>query len=115
MLKTIVGEIQTKADSLQYLSEQTHEVNVFVIGRGITELDEQTFNDANPFINGMAIQTLDAETILDRQEWFELKTLLLNELMHLIAFKVGTVKLEVYIVGLRDGHIVGVRSLAIET
>jgi len=115
MIEKTIGTIQGKANNLQYLSEQTHEVNVFVIGRGILELDEQTFNDANPFINGRAIETLDAETVCDRQGWFELKTFLLNELREVTAFKVGTTQIEIYVVGLLEGYIVGVRSFAVET
>jgi len=115
MVEKTIGSIQRAADNLQYVSEQTHDVNVFVIGRGVLELNEETFNDANPFINGRAIETLDAGTICDRQGWDELKNYLTTELRELTAFKVGTTQREIYIVGLLDGYIVGVRSFAIET
>lgn len=113
---TTLGTIQAEAEEVQYLSEQTHDVNSFVIARSVTTLNQTTFQNANPFIFGKSIETFDAADICDRQgvDWATLKNILVN-LTDATAFKVGSIQREVYIVGLLNGHIVGVRTFAIET
>lgn len=115
MLNTIITDIQCEAEKIVYLSEQTHEVNLFIIGRTITQLNAEIFESANPILRGRVIETLDAEVICDTQNWFDLKNVMTTYLTNLKAFKVGLIRREVYVVGLYKGRIIGVRSFAIET
>ena len=119
-LGNLLAGIQDRADSLNYISEQDWDVNVFVIGRNITQLSPANFQAANPFIFSEPIEEIDVEVFFSRpslqtQEWTNLRNYLEANIAQLHVFKVGDVRREVYVVGLFQGHIVGVRTFAVET
>lgn len=119
-LGNLLAGIQDRADNLNYISEQDWDVNVFVIARQITQLSPANFQAANPFIFSEPIEEIDVEVFFSRpslqtQEWTNLRNYLEANLAQLTVFKVGDVRREVYIVGLFNGHIVGVRTFAVET
>ncbi len=119
-LGNLLAGIQDRADNLNFISEQDWDVNVFVIGRNITQLSSANFQAANPFIVYQPIEEIDVEVFFSRpglqtQEWTSLRNCLEANLAQLTVFKVGDVRREVYVVGLFNGHIVGVRTFAVET
>jgi hypothetical protein len=119
-LGNLLAGIQDRADSLNYISEQDWDVNVFVIARQITQLSPANFQAANPFIFSEPIEEIDVDIFFSRpslqtQEWTNLRNYLEANLAQLTVFKVGDVRREVYVVGLFNGHIVGVRTFAVET
>ena len=119
-LGNLVAGIQERADNLVYISEQDWDVNVFIIGRNISVLNSETFLAANPFIAFEPIEEIDVEFFLARLEkrdaaWTNLRNYLEANLISLKVFKAGTVRREVYAVGLFQGHIVGIRAFAVET
>jgi hypothetical protein len=119
-LGNLLAGIQDRADNLNYISEQDWDVNVFVIGRNITILSPANFQAANPFIAYQPIEEINVEVFFSRpslqtQAWINLKNYLEANLTQLEVFKVGDVRREVYVVGLFQGHIIGVRTFAVET
>ncbi len=119
-LGNLLAGIQDRADNLNYISEQDWDVNVFVIGRNITILSPANFQAANPFIAYQPIEEINVEVFFSRpslqtQAWINLKNYLEANLTQLEVFKVGDVRREVYVVGLFQGHIIGVRIFAVET
>ncbi len=119
-LGNLLAGIQERADNLNYISEQDWDVNVFVIARQITQLSPANFQAANPFIAYQPIEEIDVEVFFSRpslqtQAWTNLRNYLEANLAQLTVFKVGEVRREVYIVGLFQGHIIGVRTFAVET
>ncbi len=119
-LGNLLAGIQDRADSLNYISEQDWDVNVFVIGRNVSILNAETFQAANPFIAYQPIEEIDVEVFFSRpslqtQAWINLRNYLEAKLTQLKVFKVDDVRREVYVVGLFNGHIVGIRTFAVET
>jgi len=119
-LGNLLAGIQDRADNLNYISEQDWDVNVFVIARQITQLSPANFQAANPFIAFQPIEEIDVEVFFSRpslqtQGWTNLKNYLEANLTQLKVFKVGDVRREIYVVGLFQGHIIGVRTFAVET
>lgn len=119
-LGSLVAGIQERADNLNYISEEDWDVNVFVIGRNVSVLNAESFQAANPFIFSEPIEEIDVEVFFSRpslqtQAWTNLRNYLEANLAQLTVFKVAEVRHEVYIVGLFHGHIVGIRTFAVET
>ena len=119
-LGNLIAGIQQRADSLNYISEQDWDVNVFVIGRKISVLNAETFLSANPFVAFEPIEEIDVDTFFSRLEkrdaaWTNLRNYLEANLTSLKVFKVGNVRRDVYVIGLFQGHIVGIRTFAVET
>ncbi len=119
-LGNLLAGIQDRADNLNYISEQDWDVNVFVIGRNITQLSPANFQAANPFIFSEPIEEIDVEVFFSRpslqtEAWTNLRNYLEANLTQLHIFKAGNIRREVYVVGLFQGHIVGIRTFAVET
>ncbi len=119
-LGNLVAGIQERADNLTYISEQDWDVNVFVIGRNISALNAETFLAANPFVAYEPIEEIPVDDFFSRLEnrdvaWTNLRNYLEANLTSLKVFKVRTIRREVYAVGLFQGHIVGIRTFAVET
>lgn len=119
-LGNLVAGIQERADNLNYISEQDWDVNVFVIGRNVSVLNAETFQAANPFIAFESIEEIPVDDFFARLEkrdaaWTNLRNYLEVNLSSLKVFKAGTIRREVYAVGLFQGHIVGIRTFAVET
>lgn len=119
-LGSLVAGIQERADSLNYISEEDWDVNVFVIGRNVSVLNAETFQSANPFIAYEPIEEIPVDEFFTRLEnrdaaWTNLRSYLEANLVSLKVFKVKNIRREVYAVGLFQGHIVGIRTFAVET
>ena len=119
-LGSLAAGIQERADNLVYISEEDWDVNVFVIGRNISVLDAETFRSANPKILFEPIEDFDVDTFFARLEkrdaaWTRLRNYLEANLTSLKVFKVGSIRRDIYAVGLFQGHILGVRMFAVET
>lgn len=119
-LGNLVAGIQQRADNLVYISEEDWDVNVFVVGRNISVLDTETFRLANPKIFYEPIEDFPVDVFFWRLEkrdaaWTRLRNYLEANLTGLKVFKVGTVRRDIYAVGLFQGHIVGIRTFAVET
>ncbi|MBA3632638.1 MAG: hypothetical protein H0W58_07500 [Acidobacteria bacterium] len=119
-LGNLLAGIQERADNLVYISEEDWDVNVFVIGRNISVLNAERFQAANPFVAFEPIEEIPVSDFFTRLEkrdeaWTNLRNYLEANLISLKVFKVGTVRREVYAVGLFQGHIVGIRTFAVET
>ncbi len=96
------------------------EKNCSKIGRNVSILNPETFLAANPFIAFEPIEEILVGEFFIRLEnrdvaWTNLRNYLEANLISLKVFKVGTVRREVYAVGLFQGHIVGIRTFAVET
>ena len=115
-----LAAIQEIAEDLIFVSESDHQVNAYVGGRKIVWLNVESFKLANPqfefepVVEQNFIDVIEAQENL-RQGWTALREYLENNLTVLRVYKTGTIRREVYIVGLLDNHIIGVRSFAIET
>lgn len=112
--------IQERADDLNYVSEQDWDVNVFVIDRNVSVLDVETFRAAYPQILFEPIEEFPLDAFFERLEnqnksWTNLRNYLEANLIQLKVFKVGNVRRDVYVVGLFNGHIVGIRTFGVET
>lgn len=119
-LGNFVAGIQERADNLVYISEQDWDVNVFVIGRNISVLNAESFRAANPFIAFEPIEEIPVDEFFTRLEnrdaaWTNLRNYLEANLTSLKVFKAKNIRREVYAVGLFQGHIVGIRTFAVET
>ena len=119
-LGNLLSGIQERSDSLVYISEQDWDVNAFVIGRNIQVLDVETFKSANPKVLYETVEDFPVNDFWWRLEqkdyrWTRLRNYLEANLVQIHVFKVGDVRRDVYVVGLFQGHIVGVRMFAIET
>ena len=119
-LGILVAGIQERADNLVYISEQDWDVNVFVIGRNVSILNAQTFQAANPFIAFEPIEEIPVDeffSLLENRDaaWTNLRSYLEANLVSLKVFKAKNIRREVYAVGLFQGHIVGIRTFAVET
>ncbi len=95
-------------------------LNYFRFGRNISVLNIETFQAANPFIAFEPIEEIPVDDFFARLEkrdaaWTELKNYLEANLISLKVFKVRNIRREVYAVGLFQGHIVGIRTFAVET
>lgn len=116
----ILSGIQQRTDSLVYISEEDWDVNVFIIGRNVSVLNAETFLAANPFVAFQPIEKFDIDLFFARLEqqdgrWTILRNYLEANLTQLQVFKVGNVRRDVYVIGLFNGHIVGIRTFAVET
>ena len=119
-LGNLLAGIQDHSDSLIYISEEDWDVNAFVIGRNVTILNAQTFKQSNPKVLYETVEDFPVNDFWSRLEqqncrWTRLRNYLEANLTQIHIFKVGDVRRDVYIVGLFDGHIVGVRMFAVET
>lgn len=119
-LGNLLAGIQDRADNLNFISEQDWDVNIFVIGRNITQLSPANFQAANPFIAYQPIEEIDAEVFFSRpglqtEVWTNLRNYLEANLTQLHIFMAGDIRRDVYVVGLFQGHIVGIRTFAVET
>lgn len=119
-LGSFVAGIQERADSLVYISEQDWDVNVFVIGRNVSVLNAGTFQAANPFTAFEPIEEIPVDEFFTRLEnrdaaWTNLRRYLEANLVSLKVFKAKNTRREVYVVGLFQGHIIGIRTFAVET
>ena len=119
-LGNILGGIQERAENLIYISEEDWDVNAFVIGRNVSTLNAQTFKQANPKVLYETVEDFpvnDFFTRLENQDyrWTRLRNYLEANLTQIHIFKIGDIRRDVYVVGLFDGHIVGVRIFAVET
>ena len=119
---TKLGAIQDLAKEVQFVSEQTHEVNAFVVGRYQSTLSASSFKAANPSLQNETVTAGSFDDVISNQEnldssgaWSNLRTYLEENLSNVVLLKTGSTRREVYAVGLLDGHIVGVRSFAVET
>jgi len=114
--------IQELAENVQFVSEQTHEVNAFVVGRNQTTLDANSFKSANPALQNETVTAGSFDDVISAQEnrdlsgaWSTLRSYIEDNLSNVVLLKTGTIQREVFAVGLLDGHIVGVRTFAVET
>ena len=119
-LGNILSGIQERADNLVYISEQNWDVNAFVIGRNVSVLDAETFRSRYPQILFEPIEDFPADYFWARLEqqdgsWTRLRNYLETNLTQIHVFKVGNVRRDIYVVGLFDGHIVGIRTFGVET
>lgn len=119
-LGNLLAGVQDRSDSLVYISEEDWDVNAFVIGRNVSVLNAQTFKAANPKVLYETVEEFPVNDFFARLEnqdyrWTRLKNYLEANLTEIHVFKVGDVRRDVYVVGLFQGHIVGVRMFAIET
>ncbi|MDQ3179160.1 MAG: nuclease A inhibitor family protein [Acidobacteriota bacterium] len=115
-----LAAIQELAGELNFISESDNEVNAYIAGRNIITLTPESFKAANPQLQYEAVVSQSFDDVMQTQEnlrqgWALLRCYLENNLSDLIVFKTGTIRREVFIVGLFDNHIIGVRSFAIET
>lgn len=119
-VSALLAAIQRRAEPLVYISEQESDVNAFIIGRNIRTLNAETFRAANPKLLFEPIEDFDKATFfarLERQDarWTRLRRFLETRLEQIRVFKAGDRRRDIYVVGLLDGHIVGVRTFAVET
>lgn len=119
-LGNLLAGIQERSEPLVYISEEDWDVNAFVIGRNVSILNAETFKAANPRVLYETVEEFDTETFFARLEkqdfrWTRLRNYLEANLTQIKVFKVGDVRRDIYVVGLFDGHIVGVRMFAVET
>lgn len=119
-LGNLLSGIQERAENLIYISEEDWDVNTFVIGRNVSALNAETFKRANPKILYETVEDFPVEYFWWRLEqkdrrWTVLRNYLEANLAQIHVFKIGDVRRDVYIVGLFEGHIVGVRMFAVET
>ncbi len=119
-LGSLVAGAQERADNLVYISEEDWDVNVFVIGRNVSVLDTETFRAAYPQILFEPIEEFPLDAYFSRLEnqnksWMNLRNHLEANLIQLKVFKVGNVRRDIYVVGLFQGHIVGIRTFGFET
>ena len=119
-LGNLLSGIQERSDSLVYISEQDWDVNAFVIGRNVQILDVGTFKSANPKVLYETVEDFPVDDFWWRLEqkdyrWTCLRNYLEANLAQIHIFKVGDIRRDIYVVGLFQGHIVGVRMFAIET
>lgn len=119
-LGNLLAGIQDRSDPLIYISEEDWDVNAFVNGRNVSVLNAQTFKAANPKILYETVEEFPINDFWSRLEqqdyrWTRLRNYLEANLTQIHVFKVGDVRRDIYVVGLFDGHIVGVRMFAVET
>lgn len=119
-LGNVLSGIQDRAENLVYISEEDWDVNAFVIGRNVSVLNAQTFKQSNPKVLYETVEEFPVNDFWSRLEqqnyrWTRLRNYLEANLTQIHIFKVGDVRRDVYVVGLFDGHIVGVRMFAVET
>jgi hypothetical protein len=119
-LGNLLSGIQERADNLLYISEQDWDVNAFVIGRNVQVLNVETFKSANPKVLYETVEDFPVDDFWWRLEqkdyrWTRLRNYLEANLAQIHIFKVGDIRRDVYVVGLFQGHIVGVRMFTIET
>ncbi len=119
-LGNVLSGIQERADNLIYLSEENWDVNAFVIGRNVLVLNSQTFKQANPKVLYETVEDFPVNVFWQRLEqkdysWTRLRNYLEANLTQIRVFKAGDVRRDIYVVGIFDGHIVGVRMFAVET
>jgi len=119
-LGNLLAGIQDRSDSLVYISEEDWDVNAFVIGRNVSVLNAEIFKQANPKVLYETVEDFPVNDFFGRLEnqdvrWTRLRNYLEANLTQIHVFKVGDVRRDVYVVGLFDGHIVGVRMFAVET
>jgi hypothetical protein len=119
-LGNLLAGIQDRVENLIYISEEDWDVNAFVIGRNVSVLNVETFKQTNPKVLYETVENFPAEYFWWRLEqkdrrWTILKNYLEANLTQIHVFKVGNVRRDIYVVGLFDGHIVGVRMFAVET
>jgi hypothetical protein len=119
-LGNLLAGIQDRSDSLVYISEEDWDVNAFVIGRNVSVLNAEIFRQANPKVLYETVEEFPVNDFFARLEhqdvrWTRLKNYLEANLSQIHVFKVGDVRRDVYVVGLFDGHLVGVRMFAVET
>ncbi len=119
-LGNILSGIQERAENLVYISEEDWDVNAFVIGRNVSVLNVQTFKSANPKVLYETVEEFpinDFWARLEQQDyrWTRLRNYLEANLTQIHVFKAGDVRRDVYVVGVFNGHIVGIRMFAVET
>jgi len=117
-----LAAIQDLAENVQFVSEQTHEVNAFVVGRNQTMTTASSFKSAMPSLQNETVVLESFDDVVSAQEnrdssgaWSTLRSYIEENLSNVVLLKTGTIQREVFAVGLLDGHIVGVRTFAIET
>ena len=116
----VLSGIQECAENLVYISEENWDVNAFVIGRNVSILNAQTFKQSNPKVLYETVEDFPVNVFWERLEqkdysWTRLRNYLETNLAQIHVFKAGDIRRDVYVVGLFDGHIVGVRLFAVET
>lgn len=119
-LGNLLAGIQERAGNLVYISEQDWDVNVFVIGKNVSMLDTKTFRAAYPQVSSKEIEEFPLDVFFSRLEkqdksWAQLRNYLDLNLTQIRVFKMGEIRRDIYVVGLFQGHIVGIRTFSIET
>lgn len=119
-LGNLLAGIQDRTENLIYISEEDWDVNAFVIGRNVSILNAQTFKQSNPKVLYETVEDFPINDFFARLEnkdfhWTYLRNYLEANLTQIHVLKVGDVRRDIYVVGLFDGHIVGMRMFAIET
>ena len=113
-LGNLLAGIQDRADGLNYISETDADVNVFVVGRNVTVLNTETFRAANHYLPDVLIEGFPKEIVMEKLGE-NLSNYLEANLSDVKCFKVNSIRRDVYVVGLFQGHIVGVKTFAVET
>ncbi len=119
-LGNVLSGIQEHAENLVYISEEDWDVNAFVIGRNVSILNAQTFKQSNPKVLYETVEDFPMEFFFARLEqqdrsWTRLRNYLEENLTQIHVFKVSNVRRDIYVVGIFDGHVVGIRTFGVET
>lgn len=115
----LLDNIQNRACDLSYVSETDADVNAFIVGRNVQTLTPLEFARANRIEDEDTITEFAFAHFFSRLDDYKAATILRNFLEDNLGqrtmFKVGDIRRDVYAVGLFNGHIVGVKSFAVET
>ena len=128
---SLIAKIENLCDGLFYISE-TDAVIVPFTGEKTEAVNGGVVLRQTGTAGDTPVEEVDFDVFFDRltriQDWFgeretkrakkfgELKKLLAENLSELKVFKVGRIRLDIYVVGLdRDGRLAGVKTKAVET
>ena len=129
--KDLAKEIEELVSGLYYISETDSEIFLFVGEKAETVTKEILLEQAKCKVDS-EVEEISFEKFFSRltkiEDWFgeeemetvrkfqSLKKMLKNNLKDLKVFKIGTIELDVYIVGLDlEGVLMGIKTKAVET
>ncbi len=114
----LLDNIQNRASGLSFISETDADINAFVVGRDVEVLTPQAFANAI-HEEPEAVEEFCFDNFFGQINMVKsgalLKEYLEANLEQLTEFRVGSVRRDVFAVGLYNGFIVGVKTFAVET
>ena len=121
-LSGLLIDIETRCQPLTVSSETESDVHAFVAPLPVIQLTPELFLESILRDHNTPIEVADFHDWIDSQvtkqnveQWDNLRFFMIGRLTELVVYRVGTVNVDTYVVGLFNGRVVGIRTFEMRT